>query len=232
MSTNMTGNLVQQVLLVDDEPDILELLRYNLEREGYAVHTALNGKEALKLAKSIRPSLIVLDIMMPGMDGVEVCMQLRQLPEFKHTVIAFLTARGEDYSQIAGFEAGADDYITKPVRPKVFVSKVKALLKRSGGERTEDRLLEANGVSVDLEKVLVTVDGRELQLPKKEFELLSLLIGKPGKVFKRDEIYGQVWGNDLFVGDRTIDVHIRKLREKIGDERIKTIKGIGYKYDA
>ncbi len=228
----MTGNLVQQVLLVDDEPDILELLRYNLEREGYAVHTALNGKEALKLAKSIRPSLIVLDIMMPGMDGVEVCMQLRQLPEFKHTVIAFLTARGEDYSQIAGFEAGADDYITKPVRPKVFVSKVKALLKRSGGERTEDRLLEANGVSVDLEKVLVTVDGRELQLPKKEFELLSLLIGKPGKVFKRDEIYGQVWGNDLFVGDRTIDVHIRKLREKIGDERIKTIKGIGYKYDA
>jgi two-component system alkaline phosphatase synthesis response regulator PhoP len=232
MSTNMTGNLVQQVLLVDDEPDILELLRYNLEREGYAVHTALNGKEALKLAKSIRPNLIVLDIMMPGMDGVEVCMQLRQLPEFKHTVIAFLTARGEDYSQIAGFEAGADDYITKPVRPKVFVSKVKALLKRSGGERTEDRLLEANGVSVDLEKVLVTVDGRELQLPKKEFELLSLLIGKPGKVFKRDEIYGQVWGNDLFVGDRTIDVHIRKLREKIGDERIKTIKGIGYKYDA
>lgn len=232
MSTNMTGNLVQQVLLVDDEPDILELLRYNLEREGYAVHTALNGKEALKLAKSIRPSLVVLDIMMPGMDGVEVCMQLRQLPEFKHTVIAFLTARGEDYSQIAGFEAGADDYITKPVRPKVFVSKVKALLKRSGGERTEDRLLEANGVSVDLEKVLVTVDGRELQLPKKEFELLSLLIGKPGKVFKRDEIYGQVWGNDLFVGDRTIDVHIRKLREKIGDERIKTIKGIGYKYDA
>lgn len=228
----MTGNLVQQVLLVDDEPDILELLRYNLEREGYAVHTALNGKEALKLAKSIRPSLVVLDIMMPGMDGVEVCMQLRQLPEFKHTVIAFLTARGEDYSQIAGFEAGADDYITKPVRPKVFVSKVKALLKRSGGERTEDRLLEANGVSVDLEKVLVTVDGRELQLPKKEFELLSLLIGKPGKVFKRDEIYGQVWGNDLFVGDRTIDVHIRKLREKIGDERIKTIKGIGYKYDA
>jgi len=232
MSTNMTGNLVQQVLLVDDEPDILELLRYNLEREGYAVHTALNGKEALKLAKSIRPNLIVLDIMMPGMDGVEVCMQLRQLPEFKHTVIAFLTARGEDHSQIAGFEAGADDYITKPVRPKVFVSKVKALLKRSGSERTEDRLLEANGVSVDLEKVLVTVDGRELQLPKKEFELLSLLIGKPGKVFKRDEIYGQVWGNDLFVGDRTIDVHIRKLREKIGDERIKTIKGIGYKYDA
>lgn len=228
----MTGNLVQQVLLVDDEPDILELLRYNLEREGYAVHTALNGKEALKLAKSIRPNLIVLDIMMPGMDGVEVCMQLRQLPEFKHTVIAFLTARGEDYSQIAGFEAGADDYITKPVRPKVFVSKVKALLKRSGGERTEERLLEANGVSVDLEKMLVTVDGRELQLPKKEFELLSLLIGKPGKVFKRDEIYGQVWGNDLFVGDRTIDVHIRKLREKIGDERIKTIKGIGYKYDA
>ncbi len=232
MSTNMTGALVQKVLLVDDEPDILELLRYNLEREGYAVQTAINGKDALKAARANRPDLIVLDIMMPGMDGVEVCMQLRQQPEFKNTVIVFLTARGEDYSQIAGFEAGADDYITKPVRPKVFVSKVKALLKRSGGDRTEDRILEANGVTVDLEKVMVVADGRELQLPKKEFELLALLIGKPGKVFKRDEIYGQVWGNDLFVGDRTIDVHIRKLREKIGDERIKTIKGIGYKFDA
>lgn len=228
----MTGALVQKVLLVDDEPDILELLRYNLEREGYAVQTAINGKDALKAARANRPDLIVLDIMMPGMDGVEVCMQLRQQPEFKNTVIVFLTARGEDYSQIAGFEAGADDYITKPVRPKVFVSKVKALLKRSGGDRTEDRILEANGVTVDLEKVMVVADGRELQLPKKEFELLALLIGKPGKVFKRDEIYGQVWGNDLFVGDRTIDVHIRKLREKIGDERIKTIKGIGYKFDA
>ncbi|MBL7947097.1 MAG: response regulator transcription factor [Flavobacteriales bacterium] len=228
----MAGTLVQKVLLVDDEPDIVELLRYNLEREGYAVQTALNGKDALKAAKSNRPDLIVLDIMMPGMDGVEVCMQLRQLPEFKNTVITFLTARGEDYSQIAGFDAGADDYITKPVRPKVFVSKVKALLKRSGADRPEGRILESNGVKVDLERVMVYVGDQELQLPKKEFELLVLLIGKPGKVFKRDEIYSQIWGNELFVGDRTIDVHIRKLREKIGEDRIKTIKGIGYKFDA
>lgn len=232
MDDHMTGALVQKVLLVDDEADIIELLRYNLEREGYAVQTALNGRDALKIAKSWRPDLIVLDIMMPGMDGVEVCMQLRQLPEFKSTVITFLTARGEDYSQIAGFEAGADDYITKPIRPKVFLSKVKALLKRSGSDRPEGRILEANGIKVDLEKVMVYLDDKELQLPKKEFELLVLLIGKPGKVFKREEIYSQIWGNELFVGDRTIDVHIRKLREKIGDERIKTIKGIGYKFDA
>lgn len=232
MSEHMAGTLVQKVLLVDDEPDIVELLRYNLEREGYAVQTALNGKDALKAAKSGRPDLIILDIMMPGMDGVEVCTQLRQLPEFKNTVITFLTARGEDYSQIAGFDAGADDYITKPVRPKVFVSKVKALLKRSGSDRPEGRVLESNGVKVDLERVMVYVGDQELQLPKKEFELLVLLIGKPGKVFKRDEIYSQIWGNELFVGDRTIDVHIRKLREKIGDDRIKTIKGIGYKFDA
>jgi len=229
---DMAGALTQKVLLVDDEPDIVELLKYNLEREGYHVATALNGNDALKIAKGIRPDLIVLDIMMPGMDGVEVCNRLRQMPEFKNTVIAFLTARGEDYSQIAGFEAGADDYITKPVRPKVFVSKVKALLKRVGSERPDGHVLESNGIKVDLEKVMVYLGGQELQLPKKEFELLVLLMSKPGKVFKRDEIYGHIWGNELFVGDRTIDVHIRKLREKIGDERIKTIKGIGYKFDA
>ncbi len=224
--------MIQKVLLVDDEPDILELLRYNLEREGLKVLTANNGKDAVKLAKSDRPDLIVLDIMMPGMDGVEVCTTLRALPEFKHTLIAFLTARGEDYSQIAGFDAGADDYITKPVRPKVFVSKVKALLKRSTGERSEGQVLEANGIKVDLERVLVYKGQEELQLPKKEFELLVLLMSKPGKVFKRDEIYSHIWGSDLFVGERTIDVHIRKLREKIGDELIKTVKGIGYKFDA
>ena len=228
----MAGALTQKVLLVDDEPDIVELLKYNLEREGYQVQTALNGRDALKSAKANHPDLIVLDIMMPGMDGVEVCAQLRQLPEFKHTLITFLTARSEDYSQIAGFDAGADDYITKPVRPKVFVSKVKALLKRSGSDRPEGQVLESNGIKVDLEKVMVYVGDQELQLPKKEFELLVLLISKPGKVFKRDEIYGHIWGNELFVGDRTIDVHIRKLREKIGDERIKTVKGIGYKFDA
>jgi two-component system alkaline phosphatase synthesis response regulator PhoP len=232
MEDLMTGALAPKVLLVDDEQDILELLKYNLEREGYQVTTALNGRDALRSAKANRPDLIVLDIMMPGMDGVEVCNQLRQLPEFKQTLITFLSARGEDYSQIAGFEAGADDYITKPIRPKVFVSKIKALLKRSGGERPDGRILESNGIKIDLEKVLVYIGEQELQLPKKEFELLVLLMSKPGKVFKRDEIYSQIWGNELFVGDRTIDVHIRKLREKIGDERIKTIKGIGYKFDA
>jgi two-component system alkaline phosphatase synthesis response regulator PhoP len=228
MEDLMTGALAPKVLLVDDEQDILELLKYNLEREGYQVTTALNGRDALRSAKANRPDLIVLDIMMPGMDGVEVCNQLRQLPEFKQTLITFLSARGEDYSQIAGFEAGADDYITKPIRPKVFVSKIKALLKRSGGERPDGRILESNGIKIDL----VYIGEQELQLPKKEFELLVLLMSKPGKVFKRDEIYSQIWGNELFVGDRTIDVHIRKLREKIGDERIKTIKGIGYKFDA
>lgn len=232
MEDLMTGALAPKVLLVDDEQDILELLKYNLEREGYQVTTALNGRDAIRSAKATRPDLIVLDIMMPGMDGVEVCNQLRQLPEFKQTLITFLSARGEDYSQIAGFEAGADDYITKPIRPKVFVSKIKALLKRSGGERPDGRILESNGIKIDLEKVLVYIGEQELQLPKKEFELLVLLMSKPGKVFKRDEIYSQIWGNELFVGDRTIDVHIRKLREKIGDERIKTIKGIGYKFDA
>jgi two-component system, OmpR family, alkaline phosphatase synthesis response regulator PhoP len=224
--------MAPKVLLVDDEQDIVDLLRYNLEREGFLVYTALNGRDALKSAKLNRPDLIVLDIIMPGMDGVEVCMQLRQMPDMRNTLIAFLTARGEDYSQIAGFEAGADDYMTKPVRPKVFVSKVKAMLKRSTGDRNEEKVLESGGIKVDLERVLVHVGDQELQLPKKEFELLVLLMGRPGKVFKREEIYGQVWGNELFVGDRTIDVHIRKLREKIGDDRIKTIKGIGYKFDA
>jgi two-component system, OmpR family, alkaline phosphatase synthesis response regulator PhoP len=232
MDELMAGTMAPKVLLVDDEQDIVDLLKYNLEREGYQVYTALNGRDAMKSAKANRPDLIVLDIMMPGMDGVEVCTQLRQLPEFKNTLITFLTARGEDYSQIAGFEAGADDYITKPVRPKVVVSKVKAMLKRSGGERPEGRILESNGIKIDLDRVMVYMGDHELQLPKKEFELLVLLMSKPGKVFKREEIYGQVWGNELFVGDRTIDVHIRKLREKIGDDRIKTIKGIGYKFDA
>ncbi|MBK6343855.1 MAG: response regulator transcription factor [Flavobacteriales bacterium] len=228
----MSGAMNPKVLLVDDEPDIIELLKYNLEREGFTVSSAQNGRDAIKMAKAERPDLIVLDIMMPGMDGVEVCNQLRQMPEFKRTLITFLTARGEDYTQIAGFEAGADDYITKPIRPKVFVSKVKALLKRSGADRPDGQFLETNGVRVDLEKVLVKVGEQEMHLPKKEFELLVLLMSKPGKVFKREDIYNQVWGSELFVGDRTIDVHIRKLREKIGDDRIRTVKGIGYTFEA
>lgn len=227
----MAGILDQKVLLVDDEADILELLRYNLEREGLKVVTAGNGRDALRVARSEKPDLIVLDIMMPGMDGVEVCNQLRSLPEFKSTLIVFLTARSEDYSQIAGYEADADDYIIKPVKPKVFVSKVKALLKRTRGEMAPGNTLEANGVRMDLERVLVYNGNEELQLPKKEFELLALLMSKPGKVFKRDEIYAHIWGHDLFVGDRTIDVHIRKLREKIGDDRIGTVKGIGYRFE-
>ena len=228
----MAGAITQKVLLVDDEQDILELLRYNLEREGLKVFTAPNGREAVKLAKAERPDLIVLDIMMPGMDGVEVCNHLRALPEFKHTLITFLTARGEDYSQIAGFDAGADDYITKPVKPKVFVSKVKALLKRSSATLTDTHTIESNGITLDMEQVVVRKDDVEIRLPKKEFELLALLMSKPGKVFKRDEIYAHIWGDGLFVGDRTIDVHIRKLREKIGDDRIGTAKGIGYKFEA
>ncbi len=228
----MAGILNQKVLLVDDEADILELLRYNLEREGFKVLTASNGRDALRIAKSEKPDLVVLDIMMPGMDGVEVCNQLRGMPDFRNTLIVFLTARSEDYSQIAGYEADADDYIIKPIKPKVFVSKVKALLKRTRSDMGTANTLEANGVRIDLERVMVYNGQEELQLPKKEFELLALLMSKPGKVFKRDEIYAHIWGHDLFVGDRTIDVHIRKLREKIGDERIGTVKGIGYRFEA
>lgn len=222
----------QKVLVVDDEQDILDLLRYHLEKEGLEVSTANNGKAALQLAKSERPDLVVLDIMMPGMDGVEVCQELRRTPGLEHTLIAFLTARTKDYSQIAGFEAGADDYIPKPVRPKVFVTKTKALLKRSRQEAPAARVLEANGIRMDLDRVQVNNGKEDLQLPKKEFELLALLMSRPGKVFRRDEIYSHIWGDDLFVGDRTIDVHIRKIREKIGEDRIGTVKGIGYRFEA
>lgn len=224
--------MANKVLLVDDEEDILDLLKYHLDREGINVITATNGHAAIEAARRERPDLVVLDIMMPGMDGVEVCGQLRKTPGMEHALIVFLTARTEDYSHIAGYDAGADDYINKPVRPKVFVSKVQALLKRAGGTGAAPQVLEANGVRVDLERVTVTLGGDVLQLPKKEFELLALLMSKPGKVFLRDEIYSRVWGNDIIVGDRTIDVHIRKLREKIGDARIGTVKGMGYRFEA
>ncbi len=223
------------ILLVDDEIDILEFLSYSLKKEGFDVHTAQNGNEAIEKAKSLLPNLILLDVMMPEMDGIETCEELRKHSSLNNTVIAFLTARSEDYSQIAGFEAGADDYISKPIKPKVLVSRVKALLKRrgSGAEKKEESvndLIIVGNISINKEKHLVMVGEEELILPRKEFKLLVLLATKPEKVFTRDEIYNSVWGDDIVVGDRTIDVHIRKLREKIGSKRIKTIKGIGYKF--
>jgi two-component system alkaline phosphatase synthesis response regulator PhoP len=221
---------VSKVLLVDDEQDILDLLRYNLEKEGFQVFTALNGNEGLEAAIEEQPDLIILDIMMPGMDGVELCAKIRETSPIQESLIAFLTARGEDFSQIAGLDAGADDYLTKPVKPKVFVSKVKSLLKRARKQAVNENLLGSNDLMVDLEKHAVTKEGVEIHFPKKEFDLLVLLMSKPGKVFKRAEIYDRIWGSDLYVGDRTIDVHVRKLREKIGNASIRTVKGVGYKY--
>jgi two-component system alkaline phosphatase synthesis response regulator PhoP len=218
------------ILLVDDEPDILELLAYNLAKEGFTVHTAGNGREGLALAKEMVPDVILLDVMMPEMDGVEACTEIRNDRTLDHSVVAFLTARGEDYSQIAGFEAGADDYIMKPIKPKVLVSRVKALLRRfevKGAGRAED----PQGIRVDKERYLVLKGDEELTLPRKEFELLSLLISQQGRVFTREAILAAVWGNDVIVGDRTIDVHIRKLREKLGDDCIRTVKGVGYKFE-
>ncbi len=224
-----------KILLVDDEPDILEFMEYNLKKENYQVVKAANGKEAITVAKKEHPDLILLDIMMPVMDGITACQQLRAIPEFKNTLIAFLTARNEDYSQIAGFDSGADDYITKPIKPRVLVSRINALLRRV---RTEDKkaaeatnLVKIGDLTIDREQYMIHKGNDKIVLPRKEFELLALLAGKPGKVFTRDEILDKVWGNDIVVGDRTIDVHIRKLREKLGDDCIKTVKGIGYKYD-
>lgn len=219
-----------KILIADDEPDILEFLQYNLEREGYETILAENGREAINKAKASNPQVILLDIMMPELDGIETCRELRNMPEFKNTLIAFLTARNEDYSQIAGFDVGADDYITKPIKPRVLISRIKALMRRFGSEVKEENVSLGN-IEIDREKYLVYKNGEKLSLPKKEFELLSLLASKPGKVFSRKEIMSKIWGNDIIVGDRTIDVHIRKLREKIGEEQFKTIKGIGYKFD-
>jgi two-component system alkaline phosphatase synthesis response regulator PhoP len=223
-----------RILLVDDEEDILEFVSYNLQREGFRVYSARNGLEAIEMAGKVKPDLVILDVMMPEMDGIAACEEIRKLPACKNVIIAFLTARGEDYSQIAGFEAGADDYITKPIRPKVLISRVKALLKRSGSVSTDttenDKILNIGNMVIDKERYVLIIEGRELTLPRKEFELLSLLVSKPDKVFTRDEIYKGVWGNNVIVGDRTIDVHIRKLREKIGNDHIRTLKGIGYKF--
>ena len=223
-----------RLLLVDDEQDILEFLSYNLKNEGFILYTATNGIEALKIAKEVSPHLVLLDVMMPGMDGIETCEEIRKLPDLENTLISFLTARGEDYSQIAGFEAGGDDYITKPIKPKLLVSKIKSLLKRSQLEnnQNEDSVgkIVSGDLVIDRERYIVMLKGREIFFPRKEFELLSLLISKPDKVFSREEIFDRIWGDNIVVGDRTIDVHIRKLREKLGDEYIRTIKGIGYKY--
>ncbi|MDM1044085.1 response regulator transcription factor [Myroides sp. 1354] len=222
-----------KVLLVDDEQDIIEIISYNLEKEGYQVSTARNGKEAIEKAKKELPHLIILDVMMPEMDGMEACENIRRIDSLQNVIIAFLTARGEDYSQVAGFDAGADDYITKPVKPKVLMSKIKALLRRlKNVEETENGdIIQIGNIEINRDEYKILIDGVELSLPRKEFELLYLLASKPGKVFTREEILDRVWGNEVVVGGRTIDVHIRKLREKVGDDCFKTIKGVGYKLD-
>ncbi|MDG3583977.1 response regulator transcription factor [Galbibacter pacificus] len=220
-----------KILLVDDEPDILEIVGYNLSSEGYNVSTAKNGIEAIAKAKKEKPHLIILDVMMPEMDGIETCEQIRKSPDLKETIITFLTARGEDYSQVAGFDAGADDYITKPIKPKVLISKVKALLRRlKDEEEPVESIVKVGNITINRDEYKIVQAGNEIILPRKEFELLSLLASRPGKVFKRDEILDKVWGNEVIVGGRTIDVHIRKLREKIGDDHFKTVKGVGYKF--
>ena len=216
-----------KILLVDDEPDILEILSYPLKNEGFQVHTANNGLEAIKLAKDIQPNLIVLDVMMPEMDGIEACEIIRKDPKISNTLITFLSARGEDYSKIAGLNAGADDYITKPIKPKVLVSKVKSLLRRISSKKSE--LVETKNLIIDRSAYKVIVNNKDIFLPRKEFELLFLLASEPGKVYKRNIILESVWGKDVIVGDRTIDVHMRKLREKIGNHYFKTVKGVGYK---
>jgi len=221
-----------KILIVDDEPDILEFLQYNLEKEGYEVFVAENGAKGLEEAKKLLPDLIILDIMMPEMDGVEVCRRLRSDKQFDATIITFLTARQEDYSQIAALEQGGDDYISKPIKPRVLVARINALLRRKKAAGSAmANVIEVDDMRIDLEGMTIEKAGARIELPRKEFELLRLLISKPGKVFSRDEIYRKVWGSDVIVGNRTIDVHIRKLREKLGDHYIRTVKGIGYKFD-
>ncbi len=223
------------VLVIDDEQDIRVLIKYNLEKEGFIVTVAENGSEGISLAKQNIPDLILLDVMMPGMDGIETCERLKEIPELNATMICFLTARGEDYSQIAGFDAGADDYITKPIKPKLLTSRISAILRRKSAEFGIPDAQQEEGkeksIRIDRERYLISKGGEEMFLPRKEFELLALLMSKPGKVFHRDAIMNSVWGTDVIVGDRTIDVHIRKLREKIGESYIVTVKGVGYKFE-
>ncbi len=223
----------KKILIVDDEEDILEFVSYNLKKEGYEVLQAKNGLEAIQIARNQLPHLILLDVMMPGIDGIETCREIRNIPELKSCIIAFFTARSEDYSLIAGLDAGADDYITKPLRPRVLISKVNALLRRHNPEPNQSStpVLSQGDLIIDSEKYLVYINGREIFLPRKEFELLKLLASKPGRVFTRDEIFNRIWSEDVIVSDRTIDVHIRKIREKLGEDIIKTVKGVGYKFE-
>jgi two-component system, OmpR family, alkaline phosphatase synthesis response regulator PhoP len=222
-----------RILLVDDEKDILEFLSYNLKKEGFEVATCTDGQMALDKLDEFQPHLIVLDVMMPGMDGIETCENIRSNSKYDHIIITFLTARSEDYSQVAGLEAGADDYINKPIKPKVLVSRVKALLRRKGAAATDEvsnGIIKVQDIVIDRERYVVTVDEEPLSLPRKEFEILFLLASKPGKVFNREEIFEKIWGSDVVVGGRTIDVHVRKLREKLGRNYIDTVKGVGYKF--
>lgn len=219
-----------KILIVDDEPDIIDLIEYNLEKEGYEVKSATNGLDAIETAKLFLPDLILLDVMMPEIDGIETCVRMREIDALKPSLIAFLTARSEDYSQIAGFDAGADDYISKPIKPRVLLSRIQALLRRKGAGAIEEAQ-DLGDLEIDRERYVVKLKGEELELPKKEFELLSLLTDRPGRVYTREVILATIWGDDAVVGDRTIDVHVRKLREKIGSDYIKTVKGVGYKFD-
>ncbi len=223
-------NIPKKILIVDDEPDIIEILKYNLELEKFIVYEAKNGIEAIEIAEEFKPELIILDVMMPELDGIQTCLRLRKIPSLENTIIIFLTARSEDYSEIAGFEAGADDYVTKPIRPKALIARVKNLLKRKYREQKTQNVINFKNLKINLEKRLVLLNGIEISLPKKEFQLLQLLANQPEKVFTREEIYLAVWGNKIIVGDRTLDVHIRKLRKKIGENYIKTSKGIGYSF--
>ena len=219
----------KKILLIDDEQDILEILTYNLKKEGYAVYTADNGNDGIAKAKEIIPDLILLDVMMPEKDGIETCQELRKIKELEYTLIVFLSARGEEFSQLAGFEAGANDYVVKVIKPKVLVSKINALLKLTSKAEVVSNIIEVGDLIIDKDNFRVTKKGELFLLPKKEFDLLYLLASNTEKVFKREEILEKVWGNDVIVGERTIDVHIRRLREKIGDGSIQTLKGIGYK---
>ena len=223
-------NLSNKVLIVDDDPEIIEILNYNLVNSGFQVKSAFNGIEAVKIAKKFIPDIILLDVMMPEMDGIEACIKIKEIKKLSSTRIIFLSARGEDFTQIAAFDAGADDYINKPVKPKILLKKIFSIAKRLNSSKNSNNILDLGYIKIDRDSYLVTINKEEKNLPRKEFELLYLLLSKPGKVFTRDEIMLKVWGSEIVVGDRTIDVHIRKLREKIGDKYIKTIKGIGYKF--